>query len=496
MTSRRSSPKTVLIIGSGIGGLSTAIILAKLGFEVTVVEKNRKPGGLMRSYTRDGIECAVGVHYLGSLGNGQVLRKFFDYLGVTAGIPVQRMGQNGVIDRYFFDTAFRQLKTFDLPEGMDAFEQNLKSAFPDEQHQIDAVIAPMRKMSRQLHGLDFLYSIQNDLALLDQSRPFGKILSHLRCSPGLRSVLAVPSCWIGVPLDDCPAYYHNTALASYVSSSWRLNCSGAHMADVFAGRLKELGGRITFGQAASEILVRSRTAAGLVLKSGERLTAPLVIGAVHPQIVLDMLPEGAVRPSYRKRISRLKNTHGIFSVHARIHADAHAEIPYNIFKIETDRNGDVSDLNYYQIRKSEREGINTLSVLTSGKTELWHPWVNTSSGRRGKAYDDAKQAEALRLIREAEEFFGPLKGLKILDAYTPLTLRDWVNSPEGSAYGVLRSASQMLGAALLNRTSVKGLYLAGQSVLAPGIIGTIMGSFSTVKLIVGTKEFRERIQIT
>ncbi len=122
--------------------------------------------------------------------------------------------------------------------------------------------------------------------------------------------------------------------------------------------------------------------------------------------------------------------------------------------------------------------------------------MNTSSGRRGKAYDDAKQAEAARLIREAEEFFGPLKGLKILDAYTPLTLRDWVNSPEGSAYGVLRSASQMLAAALLNRTSVKGLYLAGQSVLAPGIIGTIMGSFSTVKLIVGTKEFRERIQIT
>jgi len=495
MTSRRSSPKTALIIGSGIGGLSMAIILSKLGFEVTVVEKNRKPGGLMRSYTRDGIECAVGVHYLGSLGKGQILRRFFDYLGVTARIPAQRMGQNGVIDRYFFDAAFSHPKTFDLPEGMDAFEQNLKSAFPDQQHQIDAVMVPMRKVSRQLHGLDFLYSTQNDLALLDQSRPFGTILNHLRCSPVLRSILAVPSCWIGVPLDDCPAYYHNMALASYVSSSWRLKCSGAHMADVFAGRLKELGGRIITGEEVSQVLVCSRSAAGLVLKSGDRLTAPLVIGAVHPQIVLDMLPEGSVRPSYRKRISGLKNTHGIFSVHARIDADAHAEIPYNIFEIETDQIGDVPDLKYYQIRKSEREGINTLSVLTSGKTELWRPWVNTRSGHRGRAYYEAKQVESVRLIREAEEFFGPLKGLKILDAYTPLTMRDWVNSPEGSAYGVLRSASQMLAAALLNRTSVKGLYLAGQSVLAPGIIGTIMGSFSTAKLIVGDKEFRESVQI-
>lgn len=70
-------------------------------------------------------------------------------------------------------------------------------------------------------------------------------------------------------------------------------------------------------------------------------------------------------------------------------------------------------------------------------------------------------------------------------------MRDWVNAPGGSAYGIQRSSSQMLSAALLNRTAVKGLYLAGQNVLAPGIIGAIMGSFSTVKLIVGAEVFQE-----
>ncbi|MCI5210165.1 MAG: NAD(P)/FAD-dependent oxidoreductase [Candidatus Electrothrix sp. ATG2] len=74
----------MLIIGSGIGGLSTAIILAKLGFEVTVLEKNPQPGGLMRSYPRNGIECEVGVHYLGSLDEGQIMRKFFDYLNPSS----------------------------------------------------------------------------------------------------------------------------------------------------------------------------------------------------------------------------------------------------------------------------------------------------------------------------------------------------------------------------------------------------------------------------
>lgn len=493
MTSHLLTPRPVLIIGAGIGGLSSAIILAKLGFDVTVIEKNREPGGLMRSHTREGIECSVGLHYLGSLGAGQVLRKFFDYLGVTTQIPVTRMGQNGIIDRYIFDSHGTHPATFDLPEGLDAFEQNLKRAFPDEQIQIDELLKLIRKATGQLHNLDYLYSVENDFSLLDQSIPMGEILDRLGCSPGLRSIMAVPSCWIGVPLNDCPAYYHNMALASYLSSSWRLKCSGSQMAEVFADRLRALGGKIITGETVEKILVSSRYVQGVHLKSGLRLDAPIVIGAVHPKVILKMLPDGAVRPSYKKRISGLKDTHGIFCVHARLDADAHKEIPYNIFKVETDENGNVPDLKYYQIRKSEKQGFSLLSILSSGKSDLWRPWENTKSGRRGEAYREAKRKEARRLIREAEKLLGRLKGLKIIDTYTPLTLRDWVNSPEGTAYGVLRSSSQMLSAALLNRTSVKGLSLAGQSVIAPGVIGTIMGSFSTVKLILGAEEFRSRI---
>lgn len=491
-------PKDVLIIGSGIGGLSTAIILAKLGFAVTVLEKNSRPGGLMRSYTRDGIECEVGVHYLGSLDQGQILRRFFDYLGVTEAIPVTRMGENGIIDRYLLDASGGQPAVFDLPPGMDAFAENLYRTFPGQRKQIGQLIEPIRKSAEQLHSLDLLYaahSIDSSFSMLDQSQPLGAILDQLGCSPGLRSVLAVPSCWIGVPLHDCPAYYHNMALASYVSSSWRLKGSGADMADALAGRLKALGGKIITGAEISRIHVRSRIVAGVELKSGESFSASTVIGAVHPKVILKMLPEGAVKPSYRDRIANLKDTRSIFSVHARLDAEAHPEIPYNIFKLHPDKDGNVPDLKYYQIRKSEKEGCTLFSILTSGKDEWWAPWAHTRSGRRGPDYVEAKERHALQLIEEAEELFGSFKGLRLLDVYTPLTIRDWVNSPDGSAYGVQRSSSQTLATALLNRTAVKGLYLVGQNVMAPGIIGTILGSFSTVKLILGADEFRKMIRL-
>ena len=495
MKKKPSSLKDVLIIGSGIGGLTTSIILAKLGYQVTVIEKNKLPGGLTRSYKRNGIECSIGVHYLGSLGKGQILRKFFDYFDVTSKIPVERMGQNGVIDRYLFDTGFIKTGNFDFPEGFDAYEHNLKCTFPKEQKQISTILEPIRQTAEKLHSLDLLYSTQNDLMLLDQSKPLGEILAKLNCSPGLKSVLGVPSCWLGVPAEECPAFYHNMALVSYLSSSWRLKCSGSHMADVFAERLISLGGSIIYGDKVKEILVGSRIVNGVRLKSGRVLKAPLVIGALHPKVVLDMLPDGAVKPSYRKRISNLKNTFGIFCVHAELDAAHHKEIPYNIFNISTDKYGNIPDLKYYQIRKSEKSEINLLSILTSGKSELWSKWENTVTGNRDKDYVAEKEKHSIELINEAQETLGPFKGLKILDVYTPLTLRDWVNSPEGSAYGVLRSSSQLLATSLLNRTSVKGLFLAGQNVVAPGVIGTIMGSFKTVKMIIGSKQFNKKVWV-
>ncbi len=495
MPTRPSLSRKVLIIGSGIGGLSTAILLAKVGFDVTVLEKNPRPGGMMRSYIREGIDCAVGVHYLGSLEKGQILRTFFDYLGVTETIPVTRMGEEGVIDRYIFASDAPRLQSFDLPPGIDAYEHNLVRAFPGEQDKIAAIMPPIRQAARQLHNLDFLYTPNNNSSLLDQYDPFGAVLRNLNCSAELKSVLAIPSSWLGVPLEDCPSYYHNIALASYVSSSWRLAKSGAHMADVFADRLRELGGKIITHAPISRIDVSGRVVTGLQFQSGEHLPAAMVIAAVHPKMVLQMLSTSDVKPSYRQRISSLQDTHGIFSVHVGIDAGAHPEIPHNIFKIDTDERGAVADLRYYQIRKSEKKGWNLLSILTSGRDELWAPWQNTATGSRGDAYLAAKTQYATNLVAEAAQMFGPLTGAKIVDTSTPLTLRDWVNSPGGSAYGVLRSSSQMLATALLNRTAVQGLYLAGQSVMAPGIIGTIMGSFSTVKLILGSEEFNAQIRL-
>src|SRR5574341_892482 len=145
-------PGHVIVIGSGVGGMTAAVLLARLGHRVTVVEKNKFPGGLMRSYVREGIECEVGIHYIGAMDTGQPLRLIFDALGITGRVPVVRMGEGGIIDRYILPGM-----VFDFPPGIDAFEENLRRAFPDEGRQISGITALIREASERLCSLSMVF---------------------------------------------------------------------------------------------------------------------------------------------------------------------------------------------------------------------------------------------------------------------------------------------------------------------------------------------------
>ena len=485
----------VLVIGSGIGGLSTGIILAKLGFEVTVIEKNRQPGGMMRSYARRGVQCNVGLHYLGGLDQGQILRRCFDFLSITDQLRLIRMGVDGPVDRYLFTDSHLGIDSFDVPTGFEAYEASLKAAFPSQRTQVTALMTRLRSSADQLDRLSFLYSDQVTEDWFDQAEPLGAIFDRLGCSPGLRAVFGLPSVLIGVPHEVCPQFYHTMTLASYLMSAWRLKGPGATMADVCAQRLTSLGGGVRTGEAVTAIRTADGRVQGVTLDSGETLEASIVVGTIHPRGLIELLGPDVIKASYRRRIMKLKNTPGMMAVHALVSAERHPEILHNLYAIQADPNGGVRDLIFLQLRSSDLPGQNLLTLITSGHDEVWQTWQQTRSGHRGPNYIKKKLDLAQEIIGRTEKIMGPFHELQILDIFTPLTIRDWVNSPEGSAYGVMRSAEQMLSAALLNRTSLRGLFLAGQSVLSPGILGTILGSFTTVKYILGSERFRREVRI-
>lgn len=480
--------KNIVVIGAGVGGLSTGILLCLLGYRVTIVERNGVPGGVMRSYSRRGIDCPVGVHYVGALGPLEPLGKMFRILGISVTELFYPMADQDVIDRYIFDDF-----VFDLPVGLDAYEKNLRAAFPEDHAALDVLMKNLREIAGQMMTPSFFLNQGDPFQNLDHFRSMGELLDELRASPRLRAVLAVPCQLIGVELADCPVIFHHMVVASYLFSSWRLKEGGSRMAEVFAARFAALDGTLLLNSSVQKINLENGKVSGVCLETGSDLPCDAVVAAIHPKTLLGLLDEDALRASVRERILTLAETEGVIAVQASIDATSHAEMDYNIYRLHCDERGGIEDGVFYQIRRG-RDRTNLLSIITRSLYSEWSLWEHTSTGRRGTAYEEKKRMIARELLGRAEKIFGPLQNLQILDVFTPLTLRDYVNCPEGSCYGVMRSARQLLKIASLNNLPVGGLCLAGQNAMAPGVLGSILGSFNAARQIIGERRFAEEFQ--
>ena len=91
----------VIVIGSGAGGMASAVPLAQSGQKVLVLEQHYVPGGWTHSFTREGYKFSPGVHYIGGLGPDGHMRRIYEGLGVSRDLAFCELNPNG-FDHVFF----------------------------------------------------------------------------------------------------------------------------------------------------------------------------------------------------------------------------------------------------------------------------------------------------------------------------------------------------------------------------------------------------------
>ena len=118
-----------IVIGSGIGGMTTAAILSKAGKKVLVLEQHYTAGGYTHSYSRNGYEWDVGVHYIGDMGAKTQARQMFDFISAD---KLKWAPMDDEYDRFYIGD-----KVFSAMAGKKKFRENLINRFPTEKAAVD-----------------------------------------------------------------------------------------------------------------------------------------------------------------------------------------------------------------------------------------------------------------------------------------------------------------------------------------------------------------------
>lgn len=474
-----------IIIGSGLGGLSCGVILARNGYDVTILEKNARIGGCLQCFRRGDAKFETGMHFIGNCNEGEVLWQLLRYLEVLDDLQLNPLDPSGYEEIALCGERFR------LAQGREAFIETLAARFPAEH----ANLCRYFDLLERIATTSALHALQRDgadMALLAeyQMRSIDSVLEELIDDPLLRNVLVGNLPLYAAERGRTPFSMHAFITDFYNRSAFRIVGGSDALAESLVRTLARYGGEIHTRKQVLRIRCDEMQARGVETSDGMFYNADLVISTVHPRRMLEMVDSFRFRPAYRNRIQAMRNTTAGFSVYLQFRDKT---VPYrnsNFYGYTTDtpwgcENYTEEDwpkgyLYMHTCHEANPVWAKCGVVISYMSIDELTPWLNTKVGQRGEAYEAFKRRKAERLLSVVERDFSGLR--QHVEAYwtsTPLTYRDYTGTEGGSMYGIVHDVQAGTGSRVSYRTRIPNLLLAGQNINSHGILGVLVGTLVT-----------------
>lgn len=489
----------IVVIGSGLGGLVSAIILAKEGYSVCVLEKNNQFGGNLQTFVRDKTIFDTGIHYIGGLSDGQNLNKYFKYLGIMDDLKLKKMDEDG------FDIISFEDEDEEYPhaQGYENFVHQLTKYFPDEKEAIQKYCEKVVTIcdSFPLYNLNVDGKYDTEILSLNAKQCIDEVTENER----LRAVLAGTNFLYAGIEDKSPFYVHALSVNSYIQSSYRCINGGSQITKQLIKQLKKFGGEIYKYKDVCKLEVENNAVTEAKMKDGSSVKAKMFISNIEPKTTLRMVGEEHFRKSFFSRIDSLEGVISAFSLYIVFKPQTFKYVNSNLYHF---KNSSVV-WTAHEYNEENWPLAYMASMNASGKDEVWadgmtfitymkyedlKEWEHTFNTTveeydRGETYENFKARKAERFIQEIEiKFPGIRDCIKSIHTSTPLSYRDYIGGSNGNMYGYVKDSSNPMKSFIAPKTKLDNLYLTGQSINMHGVLGVTIGAVVTCSEIVG-KEY-------
>jgi phytoene dehydrogenase-like protein len=484
-----------IVVGSGASGLTMALLLAMNGNRVLLLEKSPFIGGSLARFSRRGIPFDTGFHFTGGFQQGGILADILSFLGIRDAIePIFLTGPSE--NRFVFES---HGKTFEHPSGIAAIKKQFKDYFPGETAAIDRYFQKVQSVCDRTPSLNIRENIIAPPTLEEDYLSLDAVLKDLTSDPLLRGLLSGYAMCYGVRPDEISFANHSRMVLNFYESIAFVKDGGDSFVRAFQDKLTSLDVEIRTGTHIVELAdIREHRVGRFVLNTGEEVAADACVFTIHPKEILNILPEKHFSRAFAGRVSSFESSSGFFSLFATVRpgcSDPHPDAAIVSLFPDVDVNN-LLDPAYTGtpalviIKSPDRpesgcgQGICILEPAFAGQVAAWE---DSRRGARPEGYLAYKQA---RIEAIKEHLFGTFPAyrecLDIIDAGSMLTFRDYLNSPDGSAYGVKQKMQQFN---LVGKLPLHNLFAAGQSAVLPGVIGAMMSSLIVGRAVVGRDQY-------
>jgi all-trans-retinol 13,14-reductase len=495
-----------IIIGSGPGGLSAAICLARAGQKVLVLEQHYVPGGWCHNFTINGQRFCPGVHYIGNVQKGESTAKLYEGLGIANDLAFFRMNKNA------YEHCYIGTEKIDMPATAENLYQSLAQRFPAEKNGLKKYISLIEKVGVQLELVPKLKTVKDYLLAPYKLRHLLKYLPfslktvigwHIK-DPLLRDVLNTQCGDHALPPAKASFVLQCAIMSHYFNGAYYPAGAGGAIIKAMTNAIKKYGSQVKTEHPVARILVegtKTKKAVGVELANGIQLFAKNIISNADPEKTFrQMIGEKNLS---KNLISKLNKTQysisclilfltvdmdvrkfgvdsGNIWLSQKIDIDKQHEAMMKIDLLSDDEfPGMFISCSTLKDPVSYNGTYHNFEIVTFIDSKLFEEFTGTYNYQSPK-YKDYKHRACQKFLRSLEKIMpGISNHIVQMELGTPKTNNFYINCTKGNIYGTKKTLNQLIGPlAYQQKTEIKNLYLCGASTLAHGATGA---SFSGVK---------------